>query len=68
MSDRLVSDLRFHIGGAEYHFLPAAAKPEDTPYLLVLFVALTASARIGPFDAQGYVDERGLWHCFRAVE
>lgn len=67
MSDRPVSDLRFHIGGAEYHFLPAAAKPEDLPHLLVLFVALTASARIGPFDAQGYVDEQGLWHCFQAA-
>lgn len=65
MSDRRVSDLKFHIGAGEYRFVPEAATATDLPRLMLLFMALTQPR--GHFDTQGYVDEYGLWHCFRML-
>lgn len=64
---RPVDDLKFHIGGSTYRFLPMAARPHDMPHLMLLFTALTVANRTGPFDAQGFVDEQGLWHCFEVA-
>jgi hypothetical protein len=38
----------------------------DLALLLPLFMALTQPR--GAFDAEAYVDEYALWHCFRTVE
>jgi hypothetical protein len=63
---RAVNELRFHIGGKEYHFLHGAVRCADVPCLLPLFMALTQPR--GSFDVEGYVDEYALWHCFKVVE
>jgi hypothetical protein len=60
---RTVGDLNFDLGGKHYKYAPHAVKPENMPYLLHLFVALTLPS-YGLIDVTGYVEEHKLWHCF----
>ena len=61
---RPVGDLNFDIGGKTYTYTPSTVRPQDMPYLLHLFIVLTLPT-YATFDVKGYVEEHGLWHCFK---
>lgn len=62
---RAVDSLVFHIGDKRYTFEPRLAAPRDMPALLLLFTALVAQGRLGPFDVEQFMAEYRLWHCFQ---
>ena len=61
---RPVGDLNFDLGGKGYVYTPSTARPQDMPYLLHLFIVLTIPSYTS-FDVLGYVNDHGLWHCFK---
>lgn len=63
---RPVGDLNLDIGGRHHKFVPSAARPEDMPYLLHLFIVLTMPT-YQTFDIKDFVNEHQLWHCFLAA-
>lgn len=62
---RAVESLVFHIGDKRYTFVPRLAATGDMPALLLLFTALGAQGRLGPFDVEQFVFEHRLWRCFQ---
>lgn len=61
---RPVGDLNFDIGGKGYVYTPSTVRPQDMPYLLHLFIVLTLPTYTS-FDVLAYVNDHGLWHCFK---
>ena len=60
---RSVDDVSIALGDKAYRFTPSTARPQDMPYLLLLFTALMQP--VGTFDVLRYVNDHGLWHCFK---
>lgn len=62
---RAVDSLVFHIGDKRYTFVPRLASPGNMPALLLLFTALLAQNRLGPFDVEQFMADHRLWNCFQ---
>ena len=64
---RPVSSLNFHIGEDKYQLVPEKITAHNVGVMMPLMVAFMSTKSLGHFDFEKYIDEHGLWPCFKKV-